>query len=102
MTRKLTLAVLLVLVAACTDATVAHAADISNAGENVGKTVSGWAKWLYAGAVAIGAAWFAMPANRKAGPALVFVAFAIVLGGLVLDPDLAGKAGESLWKTVLE
>ena len=81
----------------------AHAAaDVGNAGKNIGKTASTWAKWLFGGGVALGAAWFSLPANRKAGPALVFVGFALVLGGFVFSPQLVGDASESLWKSVLK
>lgn len=78
------------------------AADIANAGKNIGQTASSWARWLFGGGVALGAAWFSLPANRKAGPALVFVAFALLLGGFVFSPQLVGDASDSLWKTVLK
>jgi xanthosine utilization system XapX-like protein len=85
------------------DPQAAHAAaDIGNAGKNIGQTASSWAKWLFGGGVALGAAWFSLPANRKAGPALVFVAFALLLGGFVFSPELVGDASQSLWKTVLK
>jgi hypothetical protein len=95
------LAALLALVA-LDPATAAAQADVSNAGKNIGSTASSWARWLYGGGVALGAAWFAMPANRKAGPALVFVGFALLLGGFVFSPSLAGDASQSLWKTILK
>jgi len=78
------------------------AADIGNAGKNIGQTASSWAKWLFGGGVALGAAWFSLPANRKAGPALVFVGFALLLGGFVFSPQLVGDASQSLWQTVLK
>ena len=96
----LILCLLAALIAA--DPQSAHAAaDVKNAGKNVGSTASTWAKSLYGGGVGLGAAWFAMPANRKAGPALIFVGFALLLGGFVFSPALMGDASESLWKTVL-
>src|SRR3954453_15603070 len=78
------------------------AADIGNAGRNIGETASSWAKWLFGGGVALGAAWFSLPANRKAGPGLVFVGFALLLGGFVFSPQLVGDASQSLWQTVLK
>jgi hypothetical protein len=103
MPRTLPLAaVCAALLLAALDPTSAAAADITNAGENIGRTASSWAKWLFGGGVALGAAWFALPANRKAGPALVFVGFALLLGGFVFSPALVGDASESLWKSVLK
>src|SRR4051794_27570680 len=97
-------AVLVCLLAAVfAEPQAAHAAaDIGNAGKNIGETASSWARWLFGGGVALGPAWFSLPANRKAGPALVFVGFALLLGGFVFSPELVGDASQSLWQTVLK
>ena len=96
------LVVCLLAALSAADPQAAHAAaDIGNAGKNIGQTASSWARWLFGGGVALGAAWFSLPANRKAGPALVFVAFALLLGGFVFSPQLVGDASQSLWQTVL-
>ena len=76
------------------------AADITNAGRNIGDTARAWAGSLFAGGTAIAACLYAL--QRKVGPTLVFAGMALLVGGFIFAPSVVQDASESLWKTVLE
>jgi hypothetical protein len=73
----------------------AGGADI---GENTGKMLSGWAKWIFIGVAGLAAAAY-LP-GRKREDALGFVIVAIVLGGFVWAPNTVGGAIADIWKSI--
>ncbi len=76
------------------------AADITNAGKNIGDTARSWAGSLFAGGTAVAACFYGL--QRKVGPAVVFAGLALLVGGFIFAPQLVADASESLWKTVLQ
>jgi hypothetical protein len=77
----------------------ALAADVKNAGKNIGDTMSSWAGSLFAGGTAVAACFYGL--QRKVGPALVFAGLALLVGGFIFAPGEVSEASEDLWKTVL-
>jgi hypothetical protein len=73
-------------------------ADGSDIGENTGKLLSGWARWLFIGVAGLAAAAY-LP-NRKREDAIGFVLVAIVLGGFVFAPQTVGGAIADIWNKI--
>jgi hypothetical protein len=97
--RAAALAACLTAVGVLAAGEVALAADISNAGKNVGDTARSWAGSLFAGGTAVAACFYGL--QRKVGPAIVFAGLALLVGGFIFAPQLVQDASQSLWKTVL-
>lgn len=88
------------ILAVAVDAPAYAAADIKNAGKNIADTLKLWAGALFGGVTGIMAIFYL--AARKVGPALGFVALAMLVGGFVFAPELMGDLSESIFKTALK
>src|SRR3954453_17910460 len=98
--RAVALALCLGLAAALNTHDVALAADVAEAGKNIGDTARSWAGSLFAGGTAVAACFYGL--QRKVGPTLVFAGVALLVGGFIFAPQIVQDPRESLRNAVLE
>ena len=67
-------------------------------GENLGGLLSGWARSLYLGIVAVVALVFLL--RRHFSELALFIVAAVIVGGFVLAPNQIAGTVQDLWRTI--
>jgi len=75
------------------------AVQVENAGKNAGDMLRSWSVPLFGGGAGIMGVFYLF--SRKVGPAIVFFAMAMLVGGFVFAPDQLGAVSKDLWQTIL-
>ena len=85
------------LAAALALAVVEPSFAASDIGENIGKEVTNWAKWLFFGCAGI----ISIPVlfQRDMGQGVVIVLLCMILGGFVFAPEQVQDGIKALWQT---
>jgi hypothetical protein len=91
-----TFALLVTLVAMPVDALAA--ANGSSIGQNLGALLSTWARSLFGGIVALVSVVFLV--NRRYNDLALFVAAAVLVGGLILSTSTVVKVIRAIWTTL--
>ena len=87
--RVLTLGCLVAVAIVASGAEAALAADVRDAGENVGRTLGGWARWIFGGVTGLMATFFVI--QRNYAQSIAFVIMAFIVGGFVFAPSTMGS-----------